>query len=211
MDKLEKDVLVVDRNTLFDAEKDKFQGFKPHSTIDFQSRIMNGFKYIKRKIAEQDESHKQPIGYALIMNPKTKKVYIYKRAMAGKNYTEKRLQNKWSMGIGGHIDREEEKESNPIHSSLLRELSEEVKIGQFQTKVLGYINDDEDSVGRVHFGVVYLILTESEVFPGDKESVFGEMKSIEEIKQIISAEDAVLENWSVIALDYLENNLSKII
>ena len=76
MDKLEKDVLVVDRNALFDAEKDKFQGFKPHSNIDFQSRILKGFKYIKRRIAEQDESHKQPIGYALIMNPKTKKVYI---------------------------------------------------------------------------------------------------------------------------------------
>ena len=210
MDKLEKDVLVVDRNTLFDAEKDKFQGFKPHTSTDFQSRIINGFKYIKRRVAEQDESHKQPIGYALIMNPKTKKIYIYKRAMAGQNYTEKRLQNKWSMGIGGHIDREEEKETNPIHSSLLRELSEEVKIGQFQTKVLGYINDDEDSDGRVHFGVVYLVLTESDAIPGDAESVFGEMKSIEEIKQIVSAEDATLENWSVIALDYLEKNLSQL-
>jgi len=211
MDKLEKDVLVVDRNTLFDAEKDKFQGFKPHTSTDFQSRIVNGFKYIKRRVAEQDESHKQPIGYALIMNPKTKKIYIYKRAMAGKNYTEKRLQNKWSMGIGGHIDREEEKEANPIHSSLLRELSEEVKIGQFQTKVLGYINDDEDSVGRVHFGVVYLVLTESDAVPGDAESVFGEMKSIEEIKQIVSAKDATLENWSVIALDFLEKNLSELV
>ena len=211
MDKMEKDVLVVSREILFDAEKDKFQGFKAHSDIDFHSRIIKGFKYMKRGIAEEDETHKQPIGYALIVNPKTKKVYIYKRAMAGKNYTEKRLQNKWSMGIGGHIDREEEKEANPIHSSLLRELSEEVKIGQFQTKVLGYINDDEDSVGRVHFGIVYLVLTESDVFPGDAESVFGEMKSFEEIKEIISAEDATLENWSEIAIDFLEKNLSEIV
>ncbi|MBW2973101.1 NUDIX domain-containing protein [Candidatus Woesearchaeota archaeon] len=208
---MEKDVLVISRKILFDAEKDKFQGFKAHSDIDFHSRIIKGCKYMKRGIAEEDETHKQPIGYVLIANPKTKKIYAYKRASAGKDYTEKRLQNKWSVGIGGHIDRTEESAQDPIHTSMLRELSEEVKIGQYSLKVLGYLNDDSDSVGRVHFGIVYLALTESDVSPGDAESVFGEMKTMEEIKQIRNSPDATLEGWSEIAIDFLEKNLSEIV
>ena len=209
--KLKKDVLVINRKTLFADEKDVFQGFKIHSDIDFQSRIKTASEYIKRQFAEEDESFKQPINYALILNPKTKKVYAYQRTKSGLNYTEKRLQHKWSVGIGGHVDREEEKESDPVYVSLIRELHEEVKIKDYTVKILGYINEDDDSVGRVHFGVVYLILTEDVVCPNAEDCLSGSMKSIEEIKQITSAENSTLEGWSIIALDFLEKNISKII
>ncbi len=208
--KLEKDVLVINRKILFADEKDVFQGFKMHYDADFQSRIKSSSEYIKRKFAEKDESFKQPVNYALILNPKTKKVYAYQRTKSGLNYTEKRLQHKWSVGIGGHVDRDEEKESDPVYAGLIRELHEEVKIKDYTVKILGYINEDRDSVGRVHFGVVYLILTEDIVCPNAEDCLSGSMKSIEEIKQITNAENAALESWSVIALDFLEKNISEI-
>jgi len=84
---------------------------------------------------------------------------------------------------------------------MLRELSEEVEInGDFNVKVLGYINDDKDSVGRVHFGILYLIETDSEeVFPKGNEMAQGSFKSLEELAEIINSEDCEVESWSKIA------------
>jgi len=202
-------IMAVPVDILF-VNNSHFQGFKPHSEIeDYESRILEYKKFLRRGDLEVDPSHKQPIGYAIIFNPKTKKIYAYKRAANKKDYNENRLYNKWSIGIGGHIEKVEEKEDNPIHSSLIRELDEEVLInGSQEIKVIGYINDDRDDVGKVHFGVLYLVETDSDdVFPNDAESVHGEMMSVEEIKKIKNDSDSVLEGWSEIALDAIENHL----
>ncbi|MBW2969020.1 NUDIX domain-containing protein [Candidatus Woesearchaeota archaeon] len=202
-------IMAVPVDILF-VNNSHFQGFKPHSEIeDYESRILEYKKFLRRGDLEVDPSHKQPIGYAIIFNPKTKKIYAYKRAANKKDYNENRLYNKWSIGIGGHIEKVEEKEDNPIHSSLIRELDEEVLInGSQEIKVIGYINDDRDDVGKVHFGVLYIVETDSDdVFPNDAESVHGEMMSVEEIKKIKNDSDSVLEGWSEIALDAIEKEL----
>ena len=202
-------IMAVPVDILF-VNNSHFQGFKQHSTIeDYESRILEYKKFLRRGDLEIDPSHKQPIGYAVIVNPETKKVYAYKRAANKEDYNEKRLYNKWSIGIGGHIEKAEEAEDNPIHSSLLREIDEEVLInGSQEIKVIGYINDDRDDVGKVHFGVLYLLETDSnDVFPNDSESVHGEMMSLEQIKKIKDDPDSVLEGWSEIALEAIEIHL----
>ncbi|MBD3361393.1 NUDIX domain-containing protein [Candidatus Woesearchaeota archaeon] len=202
-------IMAVPVDILF-VNNSHFQGFKPHSQIeDYESRILEYKKFLRRGDLEIDPSHKQPIGYAVIYNPETKKIYAYKRAADKADYNEQRLYNKWSIGIGGHIEKDEEAEDNPIHSSLIREIDEETVInGSQEIKVIGYINDDRDSVGKVHFGVLYLVETDSDdVFPNDSESVHGEMMSLEEIKKIKDDPNSTLEGWSEIALEAVENHL----
>lgn len=209
MDKNSRLILVVDRGDLF--QNDYFEGFRGESEINYESRILDRFSYIKRGIAENDPNHKQPIGYAMVINPTTKQVFAYRRAASDAKYQEKRLQGKWSWGVGGHIERSDSKSPNPIKESLVRELGEEVEInGSLELKVLGYINDEADEVGKVHFGILYIAETNSTIINlKDQEADIGEYKTIDELEKICSSDEFIVEGWSKISLgplkDYLNN------
>jgi predicted NUDIX family phosphoesterase len=72
---------------------------------------------------------------------------------------ESRLHEKVSIGLGGHVNPKDAAHSEkPWESALKRELQEEVLIqGTWEAKWIGFLNDDDTSVGKVHFGVVYKI------------------------------------------------------
>ena len=206
MNKNEQEIMVVDRATLF-AEI-YFQGFSPANNLDYQQVILDNYFYDKRGIVEIKPEFKQPIAYCIILNNKTGKVFAYQRSVKDGAYEEKRLRGKWSWGIGGHIDKIDVENGNPIEASMLREIDEEIAISSFDSpKVLGYINDDETEVGQVHFGVLYLIETENIVKPKDAEIAFGEFKTLEELQDICDDEDVSVESWSKIALPALRDYL----
>ena len=201
----DKEIMVVPKRDLFD--NNYFEGFMKKNSVDYEGRILSNFVYMQRSLAENSPEYKQPVGYALIINPKTKKIFVYQRAK-DKDYNEKRLQGNWSWGLGGHIEKMDDAK-NPIHSSMLRELEEEVYIdGDINLKVLGYINDDSNSVGKVHFGVLYLIETNSDVTPKDAEIASGRFMDINELEKICSSNQAV-DGWSKISFgplkEYLDN------
>jgi len=201
----DKEIMVVPKGDLFD--NNYFEGFMKKNSVDYEKRILSNFSYMQRSLAENSPEYKQPVGYALIINPKTKKIFVYQRAK-DKNYNEKRLQGNWSWGLGGHIERIDDAK-NPIHSSMLRELNEEVYIeGDIKLKVLGYINDDSNPVGKVHFGVLYLIETNSGVRPKDAEIASGKFMDLNELEKICSS-DQKIDSWSRISFaplkEYLEN------
>lgn len=200
----EKLIMVVERGLLFGD--DYFQGFRPQHEVDFESRILKHFTYIKRGLAEQDPAYKQPIGYSIIVNPVSKKIFAYQRSSHDAKYGEKRLQGKWSWGVGGHIDKIDTDSKNPINASVLRELDEEVEMGKkVKPKILGYINDDLTDVGRVHFGIVNIFETDSKaVKPKDDEIDNGAMRSIAELEKICSSPTFTVEEWSKIALGPLK-------
>ncbi|MGM0439297.1 MAG: NUDIX domain-containing protein [Patescibacteria group bacterium] len=205
-EKYEELIMAVKRQDLF--KENDFQGFKKADEVDFQSRILENFEYVKRGEAEKDESLKQPIGYSILVDDQGR-IFAYQRAKKDDDYTEKRLQGKWSWGVGGHIDKVDEDGDNPIKTSMARELEEEVKIdGDVkEIEVMGYINDDSDSVGRVHFGILYLVKVDGKVSAKDTEITNGKMRSIEELKEIVNDSKTTVEEWSKIALKFLENNL----
>ena len=120
------------------------------------------------------------------------------------------MQGKWSFGIGGHIEKPDIIGKNPIHSSMLRELQEEVETqGKTIPVVLGYINDDKDSVGKVHFGILYAAITNLEIIkPKDLEIAEGRLRSLSEIEKICSNPDFIVEGWSQIALEPLRKFLA---
>ncbi|MFA5061499.1 MAG: NUDIX domain-containing protein [Candidatus Pacearchaeota archaeon] len=208
--KSEKLIMVVERKILLGNES--FQGFKPQNQIDYESRILDNFKYMKRGLAEEDPTHKQPVGYAMIVNPSLKQIFAYQRSAKDANYTEKRLQGKWSWGVGGHIEKVDIENGNPLHASMLRELEEEVNInGSVNPKAIGYINDDSNDVGKVHFGVLYVVETDSEIVtPKDSEIDNGRFRTIDELEKICSSSDFAAEEWSRISLEPLKQYFSDI-
>jgi len=193
-------IMVVKREKVFPS--DYFQGFRPADEIDYESRLLQGFAYRSREEMENDPSYKQPIGYALIVNRRARTVFAYRRSSRDGEYREKRLQGKWSWGVGGHIERCDQGNGNPIRMSMLREVGEEVGLrNPGEPEVLGYINDDSDPVGKVHFGVLYVIPTRATTIkPACPELKEGGMRPVEELASLISAPGVVVEEWSKISL-----------
>lgn len=210
MSKDDKQIIVVEKNILF--KDGYFEGFQPDYQFDYESIILRNMKVMRRGDAEIDPTHKQPIGYMIVINPSTKKIFAYQRASKDEHYGEKRLQGKWSWGVGGHIEAFEVEKENPIRESRLRELSEEIEIDGriLYVNPLGYINDDSDSVGSVHFGILYLIGIDGSAKQKDKEIAQAEMLSISDLEKKCSSLDIEVEGWSRIALEPLRNYVMKL-
>jgi len=203
-----EETLVVKRNILF---KDKyFEGFLHVNEHDFIPTILKNFEYhLKGNELENKSALQQIIPYVWIVNPKEKKVFAYKRASEKQNYSETRLMNKWSCGIGGHIDRGDS--DDPVQNAMMRELMEEVSMVKYpKPKVVGYLNDDSDSVGKVHFGVVAIAETIEDVKKGDNEMVHGQFYSIKELEDILSNPENDVEKWTKFSWPFVKDYLNKI-
>lgn len=222
-------IIVVEKKKLFG--NDYFQGFAPSDGIDYEPRILNNLQIMRRGSTEEPANHpegnaemnpvyKQPIGYTIVANLLRKKVFAYQRSSDNKNYNEKRLQGKWSLGFGGHIEPFDGVNGNPIRESMLREVTEEELeiIGKiYGFKVLGYINDDAQyekdtkggkvSIGRVHFGILYLLDTDATDVRPNKESTIVVSKNLSELEELCSSKDVEMESWSKIALGPLRKIL----
>jgi predicted NUDIX family phosphoesterase/thymidylate synthase ThyX len=196
-----QEILVVKRDTLFN--NGDFHGFMPKERRDFSNLILQNFEYQERNDElENNPSIQQIIPYVWIMNPITGKVFIYQRSNEG---GEGRLHNKYSGGVGGHIDKETEYYSqNPIVDAMMRELKEEVTMKNYPTpKFVGFLNDETEMVGRVHFGVVAIAETKEDVKPAEHMSK-GQFYSPEEIDRIFSDPNNVVETWTEISWPHIK-------
>jgi predicted NUDIX family phosphoesterase len=199
---MSREILVVKRGKLFDGKE--FQGFCPIGLKNYSDMILNGFEYQERNESlENNASLKQIIPYVWLINPQTKKIFLYKRSKGG---DEGRLHNKYSGGVGGHIDKDtEENAENPIINAMMRELREEVEMVNYPApKFVGFINDDSDKVGEVHFGVVALAETGEDAKPA-MHMDSGEFYSVKEIESIISNPENELENWSKLSWPFVKD------
>lgn len=196
-----EEILVIPRSILF-AEK-QFEGFCPISEKNFLNTILACSEYKERAPMEINPEFQQPIPYVWIINPKTRRVFIYKRSGGG---GEGRLHNKYSGGVGGHIDKITEAGSrNPIADAMMRELKEEVAMTNYPTpKFVGFINDDSNEVGQVHFGVVAIAETEEPVRP-IMHMAEGDFQPIEEIEKIFSDPNNNIEPWTQISWPFVKS------
>ena len=186
-----------------------FEGFQAHSVFDYERHILDNPHYMRRGDAEHDPSFKQPIPYALIVNPRTKQVYAYERATDVSHAHESRLHGKWSWGVGGHVEQSDSGE-DPLRLCLEREvLREEVSdLGKVSIRILGYINEEDKGVSAVHFAVLYLVETDVDsVSPKDKEMAKGGFVSLSELEEICASPDCIVEGWSKMAFPVLKNYL----
>jgi predicted NUDIX family phosphoesterase len=198
-----KEALVVKRDVLF---KDKhFEGFLPITEFDYIPIILDNYFYHERTDEmEHDNKIKQIIPYIVIVNPKTKKIFTYRRA-PDERYTEVRLRNKWAIAVGGHIERIDDK--NPIEEGMMRELMEEVKMKDYpKPEMLGFLNY-ELGVEEFHLGVLALLKTEQQIEIGDEEIAECNFLSIKEIESLIENPETQMDYWSKLAFKEIKEYL----
>lgn len=201
----EENILVVKRE-LFD-QLGSFQGlnFDVDRYLPAFLAPKNNF-FTPRAAAETNPALKQIIPYVLLVNEG--RVFHYVR---GKKSGEQRLVAKGSLGIGGHMNDQDESlfewDRAAYDAAVQREVAEEVHIeGAYTNHIVGLINDDSNEVGKVHLGVVHIFqLTEGNA--RKREAVITEagFLSVEELK----ARRDALETWSQFCLDGLDTLLAK--
>ena len=111
------------------------------------------------------------------------------------------LHAKRSIGIGGHISREDADGDDLYRSGMMRELTEETVIeADYSEELVGFIYDDTSPVGRVHLGVVHLLtLTSPHAHARETELVDSGFESLASIK----SKSAVFETWSQLCIEHL--------
>lgn len=179
-----------------------FQGFS--SQVD---RYLSGLldpahtSYRPRPEMEQDPNFKQLIPYVIFRHLTPGGQTLLFQYTRGKGQGEARLHAKRSIGIGGHISADDANEPSAYEEGMRRELAEEVIIEtDFESRLVGLINDDESEVGRVHLGVVHVLdVAQPEVRPREKDIASAGFLPVNELLANLSG----FETWSQICLKAL--------
>lgn len=171
--------------------------------------VQNGL-FLRRSELEEDPSFKQIIPYAIISNKEPERsgvrqsqsFYLFKRTS---RQTEKRLHNKFSLGVGGHMNPTDSMESKEQYliDELKRELYEEVKLLNGclieDIEFIGFINDDTISVGSVHIGLLYNIhVSNKEVYINETDKMTADWIDKSNLAEFYEG----METWTKIAFDF---------
>jgi predicted NUDIX family phosphoesterase len=178
--------------------------------------VQNGL-FRKRSELEEDPSFKQVIPYAIISNnepePRSRRdklrgvrqsqsFCLFKRTSG---QTEKRLHDKFSLGVGGHMNPGNSKESDEHYliNELKRELFEEVRLLNGclieDIEFIGFINDDTIPVGRVHIGLLYNIhVSDKNVIINETDRMTADWIDKPDLAEFYEG----METWTKIIFDY---------
>ena len=192
-------ILVVKKNILFAFQI--INGLYPVDFDGYQTLIQNHKEFLWRSAVEEDNNYKQIIPYLIYTHED--KFFVMRRK---NNASETRLQNKYSLGIGGHINKDDVTAKANIINWSEREFHEEVKFdGAFKIKSLGMLNDESNSVGQVHTGFVFLLEGDSSEISIKDEHKEGMLLTLDECFELYN----YMESWSKIVLDYLKATRAK--
>jgi len=181
----------------------KFLPYKKKGLIRGNSEVLkkivqNGL-FLRRSESEEDSSFKQIIPYAIISYKDS--FYLFRRTSG---QTEKRLHNKFSLGVGGHInpDNSVKLKEQYLTDELKRELYEEVKLLNDclieDIEFIGFINDDTIPVGSVHIGLLYNIhVSNKEVYINETDKMTADWIDKSNLAEFYDG----METWSKIAFD----------
>lgn len=194
LNKQDELILVVKREKLLD--KDCWQGLKEINSQEYLSVIDKEKEFLPRSLMETDPRYKQIIPYLIFTHDN--KLFLMQRQA---KISEQRLKNKYSLGIGGHI-RKEDLTTNNIVDWSRREFQEEVNFhGSYQVKPLGILNDDSNPVGQVHIGFVFLLIGDSSNIKVKSELKSGELLTIAECQLYYES----MESWSQMVFDFIKS------
>jgi predicted NUDIX family phosphoesterase len=184
-------VLVVPRAVVPDAGR--WYGLRTDGLEDFLDVVTEHGRFEPRAEMERDPSFKQIIPYLVLRDGE--RYFLMRRTRAG---TDERLHDRWSIGVGGHIDPGDEGLSGDLH----REWREEL-VADFEPAYtpIALLNDDTTDVGAVHLGVVVLADAAGRaVAIRETDKLSGAFATPAEV----AAGADHLETWSRIVFDALE-------
>jgi len=185
-------ILVLKRKALFPTEA--WSGLRAVDFAQYQTLIEQHKEFLPRSLMETDPTYKQIIPY--LVYEYNNRYFLMQRKSTS---TEQRLQNKYSLGIGGHI-RQEDMVGASLSDWARREFHEEVYFdGSFTIEPLGILNDDSNSVGQVHVGFIFILQGNSPHITIKSELKSGVLLSLNQLRDFYPH----MENWSHIVFDYL--------
>ena len=163
-------------------------------------KIVQNGQFLGRSELEEDPSYKQIIPYAVISNKDS--FYLFRRSSG---QTEKRLQNLFSLGVGGHMNPNVSMESGEQYliDELKREFYEEVRLLNGclieNIEFTGFINDDTIPVGMFHIGLLYNIkVSNREVYINETDKMTAEWIDRYNLAEFYEE----METWTKIAFDF---------
>lgn len=187
----EEHVLVVARDRLPDAAN--WYGLRTDGLGACLDLIGREGRYAPRTAMEQDSSFKQVIPYIVLRDGD--RYFLMRRTRAG---ADQRLHDRWSIGVGGHLNPGD----GDLHDGLLREWHEELE-ADFEPafEPLALLNDDTTDVGSVHLGVVFVADASGRpVNVRERDKLQGSFANAGEVAAV--AED--LETWSRLIFEAME-------
>ena len=143
----------------------------------------------------------QVIPYIIPLEHGTLKPMRYRRTTGG---NDSRLHNKWSLGIGGHIEAEDWANgmtfSQTVNRGIFREIREEFAFDAFllRSDPVGLVYDPSNSVGAVHIGLVYFCLVAG-VYIVDNDK-----HERAEFINLLEENPADYETWSELLIEELK-------
>lgn len=166
------------------------------------------YQFHPRNEMEVNENYRQLIPYVVFVCGN--KVFVYRRMKSPIAVGEPRLEGKLSIGIGGHINGNDHggQGESVYDNGLYREIAEECVIGckVLNHRMVGFINDTSNAVGRVHLGVLHIVELESEslvvVSDAMKSCGFMTLPELGDLahSELVSGKPGI-EIWSKIVLE----------
>lgn len=187
-----EEILVVPRMHLL---PEPLYGFTSDSLGTYLARVRAYGEFRSRTRMEHDPTFKQIIPYLIVRHQD--RLFLFQRSRAG---SEARLHGRYSIGVGGHVNRQDVEGSNDaIVTGLERELTEELVIdGRWRARVVGVLNDDTVSVGRFHFGLVHVVDVDSlAVSVRESGALTGRLARLQEVLNVREQ----METWSQLILE----------
>jgi predicted NUDIX family phosphoesterase len=172
-------------------------GIKPAGKADLAELIRAHGRFLPRLEMEGDPAWKQVIPYPVLRDGED--WFLMRRTKAG---ADPRLHDRYSIGVGGHVNPEDGGLDGDLTTALEREWHEELVVDFVpRFRFVGLLNDDTTPVGQVHLGLV---------FEGDAAGRPVAIRETEKLSGSFVASEAVaavadrLETWSRIAFEWLE-------
>lgn len=188
-------VMVVPRELV--VPEPGWRGVRPGGLAQLEAAITAAGHFVPRPIAEHDASRKQVIPYLVLRDGE--RTFLMRRTRAG---GDARLHDRWSIGIGGHLNPGDD----GIAGGLAREWREELVAGfEPRYRFLGLLNDDESDVGSVHLGAVFVADAAGRpVAVRETHKLEGRFAPAD----VVRAVRADMESWSQLTWDALERPLT---
>lgn len=185
-------VMVVSRAELF--RDGIWNGINSNNLKKYINLIYKKHKFMRRGDAEEDPSWKQIIPYMFFENGGD--IFLMQRKG---DHTDSRLADKFSLGVGGHINKEDIR-GKDLMDWARREFEEEVDFrGSYKTEFVGILNHDANDVGMVHAGLVIRVKGDADGISVKDEHKTGKLVSLSEVGRNY----ARMETWSQIIYDFL--------
>lgn len=187
-------VLVVPRADVPDI--DGWHGVHLDGVPAFLDLVTREGRFEAREAMERDPAFKQVIPYLVLRDGP--RYFLMRRTRAG---GDTRLHDRWSIGVGGHL--------NPgdldVFGGLRREWHEELDAAfEPDFRPVALLNDDSTAVGAVHIGVIVVAdAAGRSVRVRETDKLEGGFVDAAQVRAVADR----LETWSALVFEALESGV----